>query len=60
MIKMALKNALVLLVDRAHKRRCWRQDLIDKDEDSLLRRELDTLPNHVDELADGQVLRQNE
>lgn len=46
----------MLLVDRAHECRCWRQDLVDEDEDGLLRRKLDTLPNNVDELAHGQIL----
>jgi hypothetical protein len=46
---------LVLLVDGGHQRGGRRQDLIDEDEDGLLRRELDALADHVDELADGEV-----
>jgi hypothetical protein len=46
---------LVLLIDRGHQRGGRRQDLIDEDEDGLLRRELDALADHVDELADGEV-----
>lgn len=45
----------MLLVDAAHQgSRGW-QDLIDEDENGLLRGELDTLPDDVDELTDGQV-----
>ena len=46
-----MENALVLLVNRTHRCRCWREDLVDEDEDRLLRRELDTLPDNIDELA---------
>ena len=46
---------LVLFVDTAHKCSRWGQDLIDEDEDSLLRGELDALADHVDELADGEI-----
>jgi hypothetical protein len=45
----------VLLIYRAHESGSRRQDLIDEDEDGLLRRQLDALADHVDELADGQV-----
>lgn len=45
----------MLLVDGAHQRRCGWQDLIDEDEDGLLGRELDALPDHIDELANRQV-----
>lgn len=45
----------MLLVDTAHQGSCRRQDLIDEDEDGLLWGELDPLPDHVDELSDGQV-----
>ena len=48
---------LVLLVNRAHQSRSWREGFIDEDEDGLLRCELDALANHVDELADRQVLQ---
>lgn len=48
---------LVLLVDAAHKSgRRW-QNLVDKDEDGLLGRKLDTLADNVDELADSEVCR---
>lgn len=46
---------LVLLVDTAHKRGGRREDLVDKDEDGLLRAELDALADDVDELAHRQV-----
>jgi hypothetical protein len=46
---------LVFLVDATHERGGGRQDLIDEDEDGLLRTELDSLAYHVDELSDGQV-----
>ena len=46
---------LVLLVDAAHERSGGRQDLIDEDEDGLLRGELDPLADHVHELAHGEV-----
>ena len=46
---------LVLLVDAAHERSGGRQDLVDEDEDGLLRGELDPLADDVDELADGEV-----
>lgn len=46
---------LVLLVYRAHKSSSGWQDLIDEDEDGLLRRQLDALADHVDELANGEI-----
>ena len=45
----------MLLVYRAHESCCWRQDLIDEDEDRLLGRQLDSLADHVDELAHGEI-----
>ena len=48
---------LVLFINATHESRCRRKDLIDKDEDGLLGRELDPLANDVDKLADGQVRR---
>jgi hypothetical protein len=48
---------LVLLVDGGHERGGRREDLINEDEDGLLGRELDALANHVDELSDGEVGR---
>jgi len=45
----------VLLVDGAHERRGRRQHLVDEDEDSLFRAELDALTDDVDELPDGEV-----
>jgi hypothetical protein len=48
---------LVLLVYRAHESSCGWQDLIDEDEDGLLGRQLNALANNVDELADGEVGR---
>ncbi len=47
----------MLLIDRAHQRRSWWQDLINEDEDGLLRRQLDALTDDIDELAYGQVCR---
>jgi hypothetical protein len=47
----------VLLVYRAHQSGSRRQDLIDEDEDGLLRRQLNALADHVDELTDCQVGR---
>lgn len=46
---------LVLLVYRAHQSSRRRQDLIDKDEDGLLGRQLDALPYNVDELANREI-----
>jgi len=46
---------LVLLVYRTHQCCGWRKGFIDEDKNGLLRRELDTLADHVDELADGQI-----
>ena len=48
---------LVLLVNRAHQSRSWREGFIDEDKDGFLRCELDALANHVDKLADRQVLQ---
>jgi hypothetical protein len=45
----------VLFVDAAHKGSGWGENLLDEDEDGLLRRELDSLANNIDELADGEV-----
>ncbi len=47
----------MLLVDAAHQRGGRRQDLVDEDEDGLLRGELDALADDVDELAHGEVGR---
>lgn len=46
---------LVLLVDAAHEGGGRRQDGVDKDEDNLLRGELDALPDDVDELAYSEI-----
>ena len=46
---------LVLLVYRAHESSSGWQDLVDEDEDGLLRRKLNPLTDHVDELADGEI-----
>jgi len=48
---------LVLLVYRAHESGCRWQNLIDEDEDGLLGRQLNALADHVDELTDGEVGR---
>lgn len=47
----------VLFVYRAHKSGCGGQNLVDEDEDGLLRRQLNALADNVDELADGEVGR---
>jgi hypothetical protein len=47
----------VLFVDAAHQCSSGWQDLIDEDEDSLLWRELYTLANDVNELADSEISR---
>ena len=46
-------HSLVLLVDRAHQRRSWRQGFLHKYENGLLWRKLDPLANNVDKLAYG-------
>ena len=46
---------LVLLVNAAHEGSSGRQDLINEDEDGLLRRQLDSLADDIDELADRQI-----
>ena len=46
----------MLLIDGTHERCRRREDFIDEDEDRLLRRELDTFPYYVDELADRKIL----
>jgi len=48
---------LVFLVDAAHEGRGRWQDFIDKDEDRFLGAELDALANDIDELADGEICR---
>jgi hypothetical protein len=48
---------LVLLVDAAHEGCSGGKDLIDEDEDSLLGGELDALSDHIDELANGEICR---
>jgi hypothetical protein len=45
----------VLLIYRGHERSGRGQDLVDKDEDGLLRRKLNPLADHVDELAHCEV-----
>lgn len=45
----------MLLVDAAHQRSCWRQNLVDEDKDGLLGGQLDALSDDVDELADGEI-----
>ena len=47
----------MLLVDAAHERSGRRKDLIDEDEDCLLRAQLDALPNNVHKLADCEIRR---
>ena len=47
----------MLFVDAAHERSCGWQDLIDEDEDGLLWTQLDAFADDVDELADGEICR---
>lgn len=44
---------LMLLVNGAHQRSCWWQNIINKDKHGLLGRKLDALANDVDKLTDG-------
>jgi len=46
---------LVFFIYRAHKRSSWWKDFIDEDEDGLLWRKLDALPDHIDELPNSKV-----
>lgn len=71
-MKGVLSDSLVLVVDGGHERSRGRKDIVHEDEDGLLRRELDPLPDasqrvlrsnsqydqpdHVDKLSDSQVL----
>jgi hypothetical protein len=48
----------VFFIDRTHQRRRGRQDLVDKDEDGLLRRQLDPLTDDIDKLAYSQILEE--
>lgn len=48
---------LMLLINTAHKSGCRWQDLIDKDENGFLGGQLDALSDHVDELANGEICR---
>lgn len=45
----------MLLVDGRHQSGSGRQHLIDEYEDGLFGRQLDAFPDHVDELAYGEV-----
>ena len=45
----------MLLVDRAHQRCGWWQNLVDEDENSLLWGELDALADDIDELSHREV-----
>lgn len=45
----------MLFVDAAHEGGGGGQDLVDEDEDGLLRRKLNALADHVDELSDSEV-----
>jgi len=46
---------LVLLVDGRHEGGCRWQHLVHEYEDGLFRRELNSLPDHIDELANREV-----
>lgn len=45
----------MLFINAAHESGSGRQDLIDEDENGLLRRQLDALADDVDKLADSEV-----
>lgn len=45
----------MLLIDAAHECGSGRKNLINEDKDGLLGRQLDPFPNHVDELAHGEI-----
>lgn len=45
----------MLVVDRRHECGSRRQQLVDEDEDGLVRGQLDALPDDVDKLADSEV-----
>jgi len=45
----------MLLVDCTHQGCRRRKNLVNEDEYGLFRRELDPLPNHVDELPNGEI-----
>lgn len=47
----------MLFVDAAHQRRRGREDLVDEDEDGLLGGQLYALADHIDELADREIGR---
>lgn len=47
----------MLFIDAAHERSSRGENLVDEDEDGLLRRELYALADHIDELAHGEVGR---
>lgn len=48
-------HVLLFFVNVRHESSRWREDVVDEDEDCLLRAQFDALSNHVDELADGQI-----
>jgi len=47
----------MFLIDGTHESSGWRQDFVDENKDGLLRRELDTFPDHVDELPHSKILQ---
>ena len=47
----------MLFVDAAHESSGGWEDLVDKDEDGFLGAELDALADNIDELAHGQICR---
>lgn len=48
---------LVLFVDCRHQRGSWWQGVLHKDKDGLLWAQLDSLPHHIDKLADSEISR---
>jgi hypothetical protein len=56
-VAITSRHELVFLVYGTHQRCRWWQDLIHEYEDGLLRCELDSLSNDINELADSQILK---
>jgi len=46
---------LVILVDLRHQRCCWREGIVDEDEDGLFGFQLDSLSDHIHKLANRQI-----
>uniref|UniRef100_A0A7S0DNS9 Uncharacterized protein n=1 Tax=Amorphochlora amoebiformis TaxID=1561963 RepID=A0A7S0DNS9_9EUKA len=48
---------LMLLIDLGHHSTSGREGIVYKDEDGFLRRQLNALSDHINELADGEIRR---